>query len=114
MNQPDSETEKVDIDLGHNHTLRFVSWRPNRELNPQFSHLPDIERCGAIVSHINTATGDRCWSGIHFDSEMAKEVFPKDACWQVDSMEPLTLNPSLLCRVCGDHGFIRNGKWEPC
>jgi hypothetical protein len=23
----------------------------------------------------------------------------------------LTLSPSLLCMRCGDHGFIRNGKW---
>lgn len=25
--------------------------------------------------------------------------------------EPLTLSPSLLCKTCGDHGFIRGGKW---
>ena len=24
--------------------------------------------------------------------------------------EPLTISPSVLCQ-CGDHGFIRNGKW---
>lgn len=26
------------------------------------------------------------------------------------STDPLTISPSLLCR-CGDHGFIRDGKW---
>ena len=25
--------------------------------------------------------------------------------------EHLTLSPSLLCRTCGNHGFIRDGKW---
>lgn len=31
--------------------------------------------------------------------------------WDVVSMDPLTLSPSLLCRTCGSHGFIRGGKW---
>lgn len=32
--------------------------------------------------------------------------------WDLVSESPLTLSPSILCRACGDHGFIRNGKWE--
>lgn len=31
--------------------------------------------------------------------------------WEVVSEEPLTLSPSLLCRACGHHGFIRVGRW---
>jgi hypothetical protein len=31
--------------------------------------------------------------------------------WQLISEEPLTISPSLLCRACGHHGFIREGKW---
>lgn len=31
--------------------------------------------------------------------------------WQVQSLDPLTLAPSVLCRKCGLHGFIQNGKW---
>lgn len=27
--------------------------------------------------------------------------------------EHLTISPSLLCRTCGHHGFIRDGKWVP-
>lgn len=33
--------------------------------------------------------------------------------WDLISEEPLTLSPSLLCRACGHHGFIRGGKWIP-
>lgn len=33
---------------------------------------------------------------------------------QVVCAEPLTLTPSLLCRTCGAHGHVTNGKWEPC
>jgi hypothetical protein len=38
--------------------------------------------------------------------------FP-DKGWTVESESPLTLSPSLLCRACGHHGFIREGKWVP-
>jgi hypothetical protein len=27
--------------------------------------------------------------------------------------EHLTVSPSLLCRTCGNHGFIRDGRWVP-
>jgi hypothetical protein len=33
--------------------------------------------------------------------------------WTLVSEEPLTLTPSVLCRSCGHHGFITDGKWVP-
>jgi hypothetical protein len=33
--------------------------------------------------------------------------------WEVVSEDPLTLAPSVACRTCGHHGWIRNGAWEP-
>lgn len=33
--------------------------------------------------------------------------------WQVESTDPLTLSPSLLCRSCGNHGWIQQGRWVP-
>lgn len=33
--------------------------------------------------------------------------------WKLDQLESLTLSPSLLCRACGHHGFIRDGRWVP-
>jgi hypothetical protein len=29
------------------------------------------------------------------------------------SEDPLHIEPSLLCEFCGDHGFIRDGRWVP-
>lgn len=29
------------------------------------------------------------------------------------SREPLHLEPSLLWRCCGTHGWVRNGQWTP-
>lgn len=31
--------------------------------------------------------------------------------WTVESLDPLTLSPSLLCPRCHHHGWIRNGSW---
>ncbi len=30
--------------------------------------------------------------------------------WTLESMEPLTLSPSIRCG-CGHHGWIKSGKW---
>ena len=31
--------------------------------------------------------------------------------WRVESTDPLTIIPSILCGSCGTHGFWRNGGW---
>ena len=31
--------------------------------------------------------------------------------WDLVSTQPLHVEPSLLCRACGHHGFIRGGRW---
>lgn len=85
-------------DLGHKHRFHFTSFR-------------DVARFGVIVEH-EIGDGTYCFGSILFDTPLAREVFPQHAVWQVESWEPLTLTPSLLCH-CGDHGFIRNGQWEP-
>lgn len=97
------------LDLGDDHTLRFVSFRPDRDLNPQYDGLPDVERYAAEVAH-NTPNGIPCMGFITFDGEVARRVSPDIPTWTVESWEPLTLSPSLLCS-CGDHGFIREGRW---
>jgi Family of unknown function (DUF6527) len=33
--------------------------------------------------------------------------------WQLAQAEPLTVTPSILCKLCGCHGFITNGAWCP-
>lgn len=102
--------KEAELNLGSDHFLWFTSWAPDRELNPQYAHLPDTAKAGAIVQHL-TPAGEICASGIMFQSEVAAEVFKEKSCWKVEQWEPLTLSPSLLCKACGDHGFIRQGKW---
>lgn len=108
------------IELGHGHTLRFISWAPDRELNPQYADLPDVQRWGAIVGHpvgphpivpAALASG-HCEGAVTFDGEVQRQIAPDRARWTVESWDPLTLSPSILC-ACGDHGFIRGGQWIP-
>lgn len=33
--------------------------------------------------------------------------------WTVESVDPLTISPSILCGSCGLHGLWRDGRWVP-
>jgi len=106
-----------DLDLGDNHLLWFTQWAPDRALNPQFALVPDVPRWGAIVSHLPPSVPPEapvvspCYSGVTFHGPVQERIAPEDSMWTVESLDPLTLSPSLLCRACGDHGFIRAGRW---
>lgn len=103
---------RIDLDLGHDHGLQFYGWHPDRDINPQFDGIPDIERVGAIVWHIPP--------GMDAEHEHAGSItFEGHATpghtgptWTVESEDPLTISPSILCS-CGDHGFIKEGRWVP-
>lgn len=72
---------------------------------------------GAVVGLDYTHPGkDRpCAGFLYFDTPKVREVFEPSpgAMWTVEQDEPLTLSPSLLCRACGHHGWIRDGRWVP-
>lgn len=98
------------LDLGDGHTLRFTRWAPERDLNPQYADLPDVDRYGAIVSHPRPDGTGTCEGAITFDGPVQRAHDPDRPMWTVEAWEPLTLSPSLLCH-CGDHGFVRAGRW---
>ena len=56
--------------------------------------------------------GDSAWcmGGITLDVPEAAGL--AGARWTLVAYDPLTVAPSFLCD-CGDHGFIRDGKWVP-
>lgn len=88
------------IDIGEGHSIKFVSYKDDEKTAIQDHHLTkDGKPCKGFVP----------FEGGAWASEF-KEVKNYQA-WKVESLEPLTLSPSLLCTVCGDHGFIREGKW---
>jgi hypothetical protein len=90
------------IDFGHGHNLSFT-------VDDQGNVI------GAIEGHL-TPDGKLCEGYIHFDVPEFTERYgrkPGAVMWQLESWNPLTLSPSLLCTVCKNHGWIREGKWVP-
>ena len=101
---------KTILDLGQNHTLRVLRWAPDRTLNPQYAHLPDVEHYGAVIAHPGPL--GVCEATITFDGPVRQELSPAKPRWHVVEWEPLTVTPSVVC-ACGDHGWIRKGRWVP-
>ena len=56
------------------------------------------------------AGSEWCMGGITLDVPEAAGL--AGARWTLVAYDPLTVAPSFLCD-CGDHGFIRDGKWVP-
>lgn len=88
------------IDIGHGSRIAFRSWA-------------DHDKAGLLEEHDRPDGQGKCSGGVMFDLPGVREHFPDSALWQVESWDPLTISPSLLCTVCGNHGFIRNGRWIP-
>jgi len=85
----------LSIDLGHGHVFQAVTGVDGKLVGWLHTH-PDARAAGALCQSFCA-------------------VRPLNGCpvHQVVSEDPLTLTPSLKCRVCGAHGEVLNGRWEP-
>lgn len=99
----------MSIDLGSGVSVRFVSWSPDRELNPQYVDVPDVEKWGVILKH-SKLDDTSCEGFCTFDGEIQRRISPEVPKWTVEKLDPLTLSPSIRC-ACGFHGFIKEGRW---
>jgi hypothetical protein len=100
-----------ELDLGLDHWLHYFGFSPDRDLNPQYVDLPDNDKIGGIITH-RKPDGKMCEASIWFDCPQTRRCLAHHPLWTVESWEPLTCSPSFVCH-CGDHGFIRSGKWVP-
>lgn len=88
------------IDLGHGHVAKPTQ---NRE----------GEHLGYVIDHPNAKDPSKqCGGVVYLKGKSAPYGEGKDE-WDLVSLDPLTLSPSVLCVTCGDHGFVREGKWVP-
>lgn len=97
MNFPPAD---FDLDLGHDHYLQWQTY--------------EGRRAGALIEHPaggkdHQPAGSYCAGGISW-----VPGFRSANPWTIEGEadEHLTVSPSVLCS-CGDHGFIRDGKWVP-
>jgi len=93
----DMPTDSEAIDLGNGTKYTRVVWGDNNEW------------VGINEWHL-TPAGELCGGWIPFAGTSYPAGQPT---WDVISRAPLTLSPSLLCRSCQHHGFIREGRWVP-
>lgn len=62
----------------------------------------------------NAAPGSLyCGGYVSWDTDSGMKSNHQLVAGEPGQEEHLTLSPSLLCRTCGDHGFIRDGRWVP-
>jgi len=101
LDTPLTEAKKLRIhDLGHDVRIMFTTCSG--------SDVPT----GLVESHPSPVDGSGCEGSVTFDVPEAEGISgPR---WTLVSLDPLHIEPSVLCRRCGWHGFIRNGRWEPC
>lgn len=87
------------LDLGSGHVVAFYK-----------RHGGDDTVVG-LIHHHQKPDGTRCSGGSILFDIPSNADFPDHAKWTLVSLDPLHLEPSLLCRICGSHGFIRDGQW---
>ena len=91
------------VDLGHGVQIEFFVYHNDTDVYP----------VGLVERHSRADNGKPCSGTIRFDTPEAHAAYSTPgAFWQVVSWEPLHVEPSLLC-TCGNHGFIRGGRWIP-
>lgn len=83
--------------------------------------LGDGHSFEAVIGHDDHLVG---WLHTHLDARSPTGMLCQSFCavrpidgapvHQVLCADPLTLVPSLKCRMCGAHGNITNGRWESC
>jgi Family of unknown function (DUF6527) len=96
-------------DLGSGYRFSFTCWKPDRDLNPQYSGVPDVDRWGA---RIECPHGPEFGGHVTFDGPVQRLLVPDSAMWAVQSFDPLTISPSVLMVLCKCHGFITEGRWN--
>lgn len=119
-----ADLKEWERDLGNGVRLAFVTWAPERDINPQYADAdewPDTDRYGASIYF-----PDGCGGAITFEgpvslkhNEAARAAGRREQpLWTVESWDPLTISPSVLDHgsngCSGHHGYIRNGRWEDC
>ena len=99
-----------DLELGHGVSVVFTAWGPHDPAGLMEFHL-----CAGGNCRAPGGGPGQCGGGILFDLQGVREAFPNRDLWTLESLEPLTVSPSLQCGCpgCAHHGWIRQGRWEP-
>lgn len=92
-----NEGHPPDLSLEDGHTLTWINY--------------EGERCGGIIRHDKPENPAGYCDGTFWLRGAKLAVQENRPQWDLTgTFECPTLSPSFVCH-CGDHGFIREGKW---
>lgn len=92
-----AEMEKIDLGHGHSYTKLMAH---------------DSDEWIGIIEWHDQADGTPCGGSVMFEGHPRIRDGVPGPTWTVHQRDPLHLEPSILCD-CGEHGFIREGRWVP-
>lgn len=85
------------------------TWTDDAHEHAYRPYTDDHDRwTGIVEAHLNQE-GEWCYGSVLFDG-YGDSTRPH---WHVVTWEPLHLEPSIRCSQCGEHGWIRDGRWVP-
>src|SRR6266853_664972 len=95
---PNSPKSPHDLDLGDGHYLDWTTYKGSR--------------CGGIITHtLGKSENGLCSGSFWIDERFKHDTGGHGSVWQLTGPDSSpTLSPSFLCH-CGDHGWVRDGKW---
>lgn len=101
--------------MGDGHAFRFLYGSVDSYPDKGWLHyqdgVNDLVIIGIMENH-RTADGFVCGGYASFvRPPRPSEHEATNPLWKVQSIEPLTITPSLQCRSCANHGFITEGQW---
>lgn len=112
------------FDLGGDHWCHREYWLVDgSSVNyPRRAEIPE----GAVLIGVHERhhsldpdkVGQWCGGYVRFtnvpEALLANERYGGQALHELVQADPLTISPSLGCRGCPSHGYIRDGAWEDC
>lgn len=98
-----------DIDIGNGFSYRFFSESNVEGSTGLIITGPAVPQC----KYPSFQPHGLCGGGLHFSNSLSAQKSGRPM-WKVESWEPLTISPSIKCACNGQHGHIRNGRYEPC
>lgn len=101
-----------DSDLGNGFSFRFIREHGVEGHTGIIISGPSAPDCVYKKGESGGEAG-MCGGGLFFENSKhaQKEGRPM---WKVESLNPLTLSPSIQCKCRGQHGHIVEGKYIPC